>query len=79
MDEASRESLCRVAMGRKIGKKYKFVSEDLLRKGYLLEENGNLIVFASSFKDFILEQSQKISEGKSFFSGLWGKRRKRFN
>jgi serine/threonine-protein kinase len=74
MDEASRESLCRVAMGRSIGKKYRFVTEDLLRRGYLREDNGNLALFASSFKDFVLEQSQKISEKRPFLSRLWGKR-----
>jgi serine/threonine protein kinase len=77
MDEASKESLCRIAMGRNIGKKYRFVSEDLLRKGYLREEDGDLAVFASSFKDFVLEQSQKISQKKSLFSKLWGNRGKK--
>jgi serine/threonine protein kinase len=76
LDEASKEGLCRVAMGKSIGKKYRFVTEDLMRKGYLREQDGNLVVFASSFKDFVLEQSQKISDKGSFFSRIWGKRRK---
>jgi hypothetical protein len=74
MDDVSKESLCRVAMGRSIGKKYRFVSEDLLRKGYLRQENGDLVVFSFSFKDFVLEQSQKITEKESFFSRIWPKR-----
>jgi serine/threonine protein kinase len=74
MDDASRESLCRVAMSRGIGKKYRFVSEDLLRKGYLRQENGDLVVFSFSFRDFVLEQSQKIAEKKSFLSRIWPKR-----
>jgi serine/threonine protein kinase len=78
MDDASKQSLCRIATGRNIGKKHKFVSEDLLRRGFLREENGNLAVFASSFKDFVLEQSQRIAEKKkSFFSSFWGKKGKR--
>jgi serine/threonine protein kinase len=74
MGGASKETLGRVAMGRSIGKKYRFVTEDLLRRGYLLEDNGDLAVFSSSFKDFVLEQSQKISEKKTFLSRFWGKR-----
>jgi serine/threonine protein kinase len=80
MDDASRQSLCRVAMGRSIGKKHKFVSEDLLRRGFLREEDGALAVFASSFKDFVLEQSQRIAgRKKSFISNLWGRRGKRID
>jgi serine/threonine protein kinase len=74
MGGASKETLGRVAMGRSIGKKYRFVTEDLLRRGYLLEDNGDLAVFSSSFKDFVLEQSQKILEKKTFLSRFWGKR-----
>jgi serine/threonine protein kinase len=78
MDDVSRQSLCRVAMGRNISKKHRFVSEDLLRRGFLREDNGNLAVFASSFKDFVLEQSQRIAEKKkSLFSNLWGRKGKR--
>jgi serine/threonine protein kinase len=73
MDEASRETLFRIATGKSIGKKYRFVSEDLSRRGYLREENGGLAVFASSFRDFILEQSQKITEKKSFLARIWGR------
>ena len=65
-------------MGRHISKKHTFVSEELLRRGFLREENGNLAVFASTFKDFVLEQSQRIAEKKkSLFSSLWWKRGKR--
>ncbi len=73
MDEASRETLFRIATGKSIGKKYRFVSEDLSRRGYLREENGSLAVFASSFRDFILEQSQKITAKKSFLARIWGR------
>ena len=74
LDEASKESLCRVAMGKGIGKKYRYIADDLERRGYLTARDGDLAVFSTSFKEFVLEQSHRIPGKKSFLSSLWGKR-----
>jgi serine/threonine protein kinase len=70
MDEDARQNLIRVASGRPVDRKYRFISEDLERRGYLEETDGSLELFSAPFKEFVLGQSD--SEGKkSLFSSLW--------
>ena len=56
MDEPSRENLRRIAAGKAVGRKYEFVNESLLRRGYLKEDAGALKVFSQPFREFVAEQ-----------------------
>jgi len=73
MDEPEKENLYRVAAGNKISRKYEFVNENLLRRGYLITYNDKPIVFARTFQNFVLEKQQK----KASRRGLWGFLRKK--
>jgi serine/threonine protein kinase len=72
LDQASKDSLCRVAVGKGISKKYAYIADDLTRRGYLRDEGGELKLFSDTFKAFVLEQSHRLPKKKSFFSSLWG-------
>lgn len=69
MDEPEKDNLQRIASGKGISRKYEFVNEILLRRGYLNEnKDGTLTLFADSFKNFVLQQQQKAAGRKSIFS-----------
>jgi tRNA A-37 threonylcarbamoyl transferase component Bud32 len=74
IDERSREVICQVAGGKRVGKEYEYVAEDLLRRGYLDEEKGKLALFSPSFREFVLEKGSALN-GKSrgvLFRTLFG-------
>jgi serine/threonine protein kinase len=53
MDEPSRENLRRIAAGKDVSKKYEYLNEGLVRRGYLKEEGGGVKVFSESFREFV--------------------------
>jgi serine/threonine protein kinase len=71
MDDTERENLLRFAEGRKISRKYEFVNENLLRRGYLREREGGRRLFSESFRKFILMQTRDRAAKKSFFTSLF--------
>jgi serine/threonine-protein kinase len=75
MDEQERENLRRIASGKPIGKKYGFVSDNLARKGYLVESSGTVSMCSSSFADFVLSQPERSSRKKSLFSSIFDRKK----
>ncbi len=75
MEEQERENLYRIASGKPISKKYNYINENLLRRGYLQESNGELKVSSASFRDFVLAQMERHSGKKSRLSSFWGRMR----
>ena len=75
MDENSRGNLLRIASGKKIDRKFKHVNEDLQRRGYLVDVEGNCELFSTPFRDFVLERAAAGGRKTSFFSSLLGKKR----
>jgi serine/threonine-protein kinase len=58
-DEPSRENLGRLAAGKTISRKYAYVSEDLVRRGYIVESDKGASLCSTSFRDFVIEQTAK--------------------
>ena len=75
MDETEKENLRRVAYGKSISKKFNFVNENLIRRGYIHETNGSVAICSSSFKDYVCQEMERSSGGKSKISSFWGKMR----
>jgi serine/threonine protein kinase len=69
LDENSQETMARVAMGRRIGDQYKHISDDLLRRGYLIQSDGGTSIFSDSFRDFVLK-TDRCRGGRT--GGFWG-------
>ena len=69
------ENLIRFAEGRKISRKYEFLNEGLLRRGYLIESGGENALFSTTFRDYILRQRQEQSAA-GFSLSRWLRRRK---
>ncbi|MEE9270218.1 MAG: protein kinase [Candidatus Krumholzibacteria bacterium] len=74
MDEPARDNLSRIAIGKAINKKYKYVNEDLERRGYLLESKAGPDICSSSFKGFVVKQMEQQRNKKGFFGSFLGKR-----
>ncbi|UCF05136.1 MAG: protein kinase [bacterium] len=74
MNEEERENLGRIASGKSISKKYQFVNEDLMRRGYLLASDGEYSICSKTLNDFILAQQAGGTEGGSFLSSLFRRR-----
>jgi serine/threonine protein kinase len=73
MDDPSRDNLGRIASGKTISTQFKFVNEELERRGYLVESSGGLDICSSSFKGFVMRQAGE-GKGKRGFFGLLGRR-----
>ncbi len=73
MDEPARENLGRIAAGKTIGTRFKFVNEELERRGYLVASGKGLDICSSSFKGFVMRQAGD-GKGKRGFLGLLGRR-----
>ncbi|NIO02249.1 MAG: protein kinase [Candidatus Latescibacteria bacterium] len=76
MEDVEKDNLGRIANAKPINKKFHYVNEELVRRGYLHESNGELAVCSSSFKDFVLQEMERSGEKKSVFSAIFGKRGK---
>ena len=74
MDENCHKNLLRVASGKPIDRKFRHINEDLQRRGYLVENNGECVLFSTPFRDFVLEQGGKDKQKKSLFGSLFGRR-----
>jgi AAA+ ATPase superfamily predicted ATPase len=73
LDEAERDNLGRIATGKQIGRKFAYLNENLVRRGYLLETGGGPALFSSPFKAFVLQQMAVASGKRSILSSLIGK------
>lgn len=73
MEPAERNNLQRIAKGEKIGRKYEFINEGLVRRGYLVEKEGGVEIFARAFKHFVLRQSQLPAKRSSLVSRLFNR------
>jgi serine/threonine protein kinase len=76
MEEMARENLHRLAEGKPTGKKYGYINEDLVRRGYLHEVKGKLVFCSTACRQFVVEQSQKSGKKRSFLGSLFGGKQK---
>ena len=74
MDEPFRENLSRLALGKTISKKFNFVNDELIRRGYLLDKKDAPTICSASFRDFVRTQNEKTGQKRSFLSSLWKKK-----
>ncbi len=74
LDEATRENIARIAMGKSAAKKY--INTKLLRRGYLVEVDGAVKIFASPFKNFVLGESEETHSRRGMFGKLFGPKRR---
>jgi serine/threonine protein kinase len=73
MDDTSRATLGQVASGDRIGRKYRYVGDELMRRGYLKQVEGEFVLFSPTFKDFVEERLHECEEKRSPFSKLWSR------
>jgi len=73
MDDPPKDVLRQAARGGGVGNKDRHVAEELLRRGYLREESGKFVMCSSTFREFVIEPSQKSAGKKSPFAFPWGK------
>jgi hypothetical protein len=71
MDDDDKRNLVRIAEGKKIDRKYRFINERLIRLGYLLETVEEPKLFSPTFDEFINSQKGKAKPGGSIFSSLF--------
>ncbi len=76
MDEPTRENLRRVAVGKPTGKKFDYINENLVRRGYLLESDGKFAFCSSICRKFVLEECRKGDKKSSFLGSLFGRKGK---
>jgi serine/threonine protein kinase len=74
-DEMDRKNLWKIAGGGTVDRKSRYVSEGLLRRGYLVETKDGLRLCSSSFADFMRSQSDGPG-GESKISSLFGRFRR---
>jgi serine/threonine protein kinase len=74
MDEAARGNLARVAAGKPVSKEYGFVNEELERRGYLVQSGKGLGLFSSSFKDFVLHETENTGKKRGFLGAIFGRK-----
>lgn len=77
MSEVERENLIRIAERQNVGKKYMYVSEDLIRRGYIIKAEEGMTLFSTSFADFLRQTATRTGAGRSLFGGLFGRMRGR--
>ncbi len=72
MEETEQDNLSRIAFDKPISKQYKFINENLLRRGYLLESVEEPALFSDTFKDFVLAQMESSGlQKRSIFTKLF--------
>ena len=71
-DEASRENIIQIARGKSAGKKY--VNTKLMRRGYLVELDDEMRIFASSFKEFVLAETERTRPKHGLLGKILGAR-----
>jgi serine/threonine protein kinase len=71
-----RENLLRIAEGKPVGAKFEYINEDLIRRGYLRDEEGTLRLCSSSFADFVRKKQSASRGGASGLSSLFGRFRR---
>ena len=74
-DEPARQNLRRIASGKAINKEYRFVNEQLERRGYLVSQDGRPDLCSRTFRSFVLEQAAGQRSPRSVFGSLFGRRR----
>jgi AAA+ ATPase superfamily predicted ATPase len=72
-DESSRENIIQIARKKSSGKKY--INTKLLRRGYLAESDEEMRIFASSFREFVLAESERTGESRGLLGKIFGPRR----
>jgi serine/threonine protein kinase len=72
-DEPSRDNLTRLAAGRTISRKYAYVNDNLIRRGYVVESDEGLSLCSTSFRDFVIGQTTK-GKRKGLFGSLLKRR-----
>jgi serine/threonine protein kinase len=75
LEEQERENLRRVAYGRRIGRKFAYVSEGLERKGYLQRHDEGWRLFSEPFQVFVLRQTDRRSYASHWLARLFRKPR----
>ncbi|HUV36620.1 MAG TPA: hypothetical protein VMX58_06755 [Patescibacteria group bacterium] len=75
-DEAERGNLVRIASGKAIDRKYRYVNENLERRGYLIETDEGPMLCSKSFEGFIRQKTGDESGGGSKFPSLFGRLRR---
>jgi serine/threonine protein kinase len=75
IDDGARATLSHVAAGEKIGRKYRYIGDELLRRGYLKYPGEEPLLFSSTFTDFVMERQHGGFRRGSSISRLWGKLR----
>ncbi|MEJ2722764.1 MAG: ATP-binding protein, partial [bacterium] len=76
MDEPARESLQQLAAGKSTGKKYDYINEDLVRRGYLRESDGKLVFSSSVWRQFVVKEGRGSGQKRSFLGSLFGRGKK---
>jgi len=71
MDDDARKNLYRIGSGRPVEKKYRFISEELERRGYLEKKDGAFELFSAPFREFVLGQSASAGRKKTIFPAFW--------
>lgn len=72
MDTVARDNLARIAAGKAINRKFQYVTEDLERRGYLVETKDGLSLFSTSFSEFVEKRSGRTGGG--LLGGLFRRR-----
>ncbi|MBN2071198.1 MAG: protein kinase [Candidatus Krumholzibacteriota bacterium] len=76
-DDPERGNLARIVQGKMIDKKFNYVTENLLRRGYLVEDGGGLRLCSSTFADFAAGRSGGQSGQGLRFSSILSRLRKK--
>lgn len=71
MDGGRKKNLTRIAKGKSIDRKYQFINEELIRRGYVREWGEGLEIFSEAFRNFIIEQRGESESKSNFFSTLF--------
>jgi hypothetical protein len=63
IDEPSRETLATLANGKTVSNKNAYLMEELVRRGYILENDGRPTLCSESFRQFVAEQAGDRGRG----------------
>lgn len=76
LDNVERSTLLRLARGKEIPANMQHVQDHLLRRSYILHENGRQRLFASAFADFVRQEGEgaRIRERKPLLDLFRGKK-----
>ncbi|MBU8922212.1 MAG: hypothetical protein KOO63_10385, partial [Bacteroidales bacterium] len=71
-DDSEKSNMSKIASGKSIDRKFHFVNENLVRRGYLIETDAGPLLCSDSFRNFVL-RSGDVQTGRGRFSSLLGK------